>query len=255
MTDGRVTAKRESELEILDGEDEALCTCCRLKQKFDQFHVDPSTACRDFAHELDRAAEDDGPFKADGGRNRAAASLNVVIHFLQHGLKEHQLNLGPLYALVAALDDLDRGALPLMLRPRKVAHRPPEQSCRDQIKKFAAVTCTALMRTRLTREEAAKRVLKTLLDVGFFVGERKTPTYRTILNWRNRVELRDDPDEELQTTRSAILEVFAEAKNPVDELLVLSETRKSLLVGLARTVRYNCQDLVRSSAKSPTLKR
>src|SRR5262245_2552282 len=200
--------KPEFGTEDRDDDDDYVCTCCRLKGKFT--HVDPITAFQSFAEELNQAAKDDGYIESDGGRHRAGASLNVVLHFLHHTLDRERvvLNLGPLYALNAALCDLDDGAVPLMLRPKKTAHRPPEQRCRAMVKNSAGAVCSALMRTGLRREEAAKRVLKVLLKNGFLAEGRQRATYRTILRWRDSAE--DDP-EEPENTRSLVLDTLREA--------------------------------------------
>lgn len=83
-----------------------VCRCCSLKEKFQ--NADHDTAFRALGIELERVASDPNT----NGRHRAAESLNVILHFFDHGPGREIafLDLTPIWSLVAALDDLERGA-------------------------------------------------------------------------------------------------------------------------------------------------
>jgi hypothetical protein len=217
-----------------------LCFCCLMKEKFGR--ADHDQALQALAEELERVAEEDHPEKDDGGRRRAAISLNVVLHWFAHGPQRHLfLNLGPLYSLLAALDDLEAGALTPMLQPRKVTHRPKMTHAYELIKRTATGVCKLLIKVGYTPHEAATAVCERLTIEGFPYPGKMTP--KTILNWRARDKSK--PEEELA-------EEFYFVQRAPRHLACAD-----LLDLLTSTIRYNCLDRPKfkqaALAKTPPL--
>jgi hypothetical protein len=188
---------------------------------------DHGKALQAFAEELERVAEDD-PETDDGGRYRAASSLNVVLHWFAHGpQRELSLHLGPLYSLLAALDDLEGGAVAPMLQPRKVTHRPKMNHAYECTKRAATGICSLLIEAGDAPAVAATAVRKTLALNGFpYKGKL---THKTILNWRARDKSK--PEEE-----------YREEFNGYLKTMPRHDARLLLLETVTFTVRYNCLD-------------
>jgi hypothetical protein len=127
----------------------------------------------------------------DGGRLAAKLQLNAVIDFLD--------NLGsaigsvtslrdPLFRLLAALDDLESGPTPLMLKGQAKKGRPPPPLVDHIAKAFAAAAMDCLMgpKSGLSREEAAKHVARKIRhwDVSE-IGVGKQFSWKTVAFWRD----------------------------------------------------------------------
>jgi hypothetical protein len=211
--------------EAVSGDETELCPCCLMKEKFGP--PDQAKALQAFADELERAAEDD-PQVDDGGRNRTARSLNVVLHWFRHGPQgSTDLNLGPLYSLLAALCDLDDGAIAPMLQPRKLTHRPKMTRAYEYTKHAATGVCTLVIEAGYAPEVAATAVSKILAFTGFpYKGKL---THKTILNWRARDKSK--PEEEYREEFEGYLKTMPRR----DACL-------QLLEAVNFTVRYNCLD-------------
>jgi hypothetical protein len=204
----------------------SLCRCCSLKEQFQT--TDHEAAYQALALELERAGSD----QSVNGRHRAAESLNVILHFFMHGpgSKIARMSLSPLWSLAAALDDLERGAVSPMLKPKKITHRPPELIATHDMKRGAVTVCTLLMKTGLTLSDAAKVVSKALATNGFSHDSRRPLTHRTILNWRARYD--NKPDDYIN---------LAEFEEDLKSL-PLREVRIGLLQLLIDDLHHNCLD-------------
>jgi hypothetical protein len=216
-----------------------LCFYCLMKEKFGR--ADHDQALGALAEELERVAEED-PDIDDGGRRRAAISLNVILHWFAHGPQRHlNLNLAPLYSLLAALDDLEAGAIAPMLRPRKVKHRPRMTHAYELAKRTATGVCNLLIKLGYTPNNAATAVCERLTIEGFPYPGKLTP--KTILNWRARDKSK--PEEELA-------EEFYFVQRAPRHLAYAD-----LLDLLTSTIRYNCLDRPKfkqaALAKTPLL--
>jgi hypothetical protein len=219
--------------EAVSGDETELCFCCLMKEKFGP--PDQAKAQQAFAEELERVAEDD-PEIDDGGRYRAASSLNVVLHWFAHGpQRELSLNLGPLYSLLAALDDLEDGAVAPMLQPRKVTHRPKMSHAYEDTKRAATGVCSLLIEAGYAPQVAATAVSKILALAGFpYKGKL---THKTILNWRARDKSK--PEEEYREEFNGYLKTMPRR----DACLQLLET-------VNFTIRHNCLDRPKSKQQA-----
>ena len=124
------------------------------------------------------------------GRRGAISALNAVAEFLNRFEEVHEEHLtAPIVFVSIALLDLDDGiSSPLLSAPRKLG-RKPSSTNRKYTRAFAALTCDLLMKTGLSRYEAANLVAARLQQLGVVQhgggGLEKAVNHTTIINWRN----------------------------------------------------------------------
>jgi hypothetical protein len=100
------------------------------------------------------------------------------------------LNLSsPIWTLLGALSDLDRGYVVSMLKPNPaVRNRKPDPTLRKVIKAYAAFGIDILRDSGLSTTEACRVVARELVHSRIFSGSRSiTPTSKLIKGWRYRM--------------------------------------------------------------------
>jgi hypothetical protein len=122
----------------------------------------------------------------DGGRASAIAELEAIFAFAEEVDELRGQELTPLRILHLALCNLDQGATPLMLRPRRVSGRRPDPIGRLMTKAIAAAGMTLLMDVGLGRVEAARQVAEELHRGGVTLGGKHP--WRTVASWRDQVK-------------------------------------------------------------------
>ncbi len=127
----------------------------------------------------------------DGGRLAAKLQLNAVIRFLDNFVKITRLEnppYDPLFRLLAALDDLESGPTPLMLKGRAKRGRPTTPLVDQMAKIFAAAAMDRLMgpKSGLSRQEAAESVARKIRhwDVSD-IGVQIQFSWKTVAAWRD----------------------------------------------------------------------
>jgi hypothetical protein len=103
-------------------------------------------------------------------------------HFTEQGLNR------PLYALLAALDDLNKGRVAPMLKPRRVDNRRPDSAVRKEAMAHACFCIDQLMELGESVESASKAVADVWAKHKISFGSKyDTPDWKTIRDWRYKV--------------------------------------------------------------------
>jgi hypothetical protein len=138
----------------------------------------------------------------EDGRRAAIAALEVVMEFLDSVPPLSDQNLATsIWALQAALKDLDHGRVVAMLAPsRKVRSRRPDPLIRKVAKAYAVFCVDILRREGSSTVEACRLVAKELKGAGFALGSRhSSPDWQTVKSWRDRVSKLPITDQTRQT--------------------------------------------------------
>lgn len=126
-----------------------------------------------------------------GGRQGAIEALNAVAEFLvsfedfeQEGLAQ------PVLSVSVALTDADDGIPSQILHVKRKGGRKPESTGRKGVRAYSALTVDLLMKTGLTRREAAKRTAAKLKLFGVRKQGGGGPdiTPETVLAWRDSIK-------------------------------------------------------------------
>ena len=150
---------------------------------------DPDLALQRLVSTLQEAAQ--LPDGDDGGRRAAKLQLKAVIDFLDNLVSTTRLEISPhdpLFRLLAALDDLESGPAPLMLKGRAKKGRPRSTIDDNFAKTTAAAAMDRLMLPKpgLSRQKAAERVARKIRhwDVSD-IGVEKQFSWKTVAAWRD----------------------------------------------------------------------
>lgn len=137
----------------------------------------------------------------EDGRRAAIAALEAVMEFLDSVPPLSDQNLATaIWALRAALEDLNHGRVVAMLAPTQVGSRKREASMRKVAKAYAIVGVDILRREGSSIPEACRFVAKELKHLGFALGARPdTPDWRTVEGWRDRITKLAATDQERET--------------------------------------------------------
>jgi hypothetical protein len=134
-------------------------------------------------------------FMDSNSRTAAGLAVRACLKFVHaHPHLAAQGFSRPLFGLLAALDDLDKGGVAPMLKPALFGNRPPERAVRQRAKAYACFCVDQLMGIGENLEAActvAARVWrKRHLAFG---GRADTSDWKTIKGWRDGVsKLRGD---------------------------------------------------------------
>ncbi len=152
----------------------------------------PALALRRLVLTLQIAAQ--LPDGDDGGRAAAKLQLNAVINFLDNLVSTTRLETSlhdPLFRLLAALDDLESGPTPLMLKGQAKRGRPPAPLVDHIAKAFAAAAMDCLMgpKSGPSRKKAAERIARKILhwDVSE-IGVKNQFSWKTVAAWRDNLK-------------------------------------------------------------------
>jgi hypothetical protein len=137
----------------------------------------------------------------ESSRGAAIAALEAVMDFIHAFPALKGRNLGTaIWALRAALEDLNHGRVVAMLAPTRVDSRRPDPSMRKVAKAYAVCCVDILRREGSNIPEACRLVAKELKGAGFALGGRRsTPAWQTVKGWRDRVTKLPATDPERQT--------------------------------------------------------
>jgi hypothetical protein len=128
-------------------------------------------------------------FRTDQRRSVVTA-LEAILDFIDSVPEWERAQLGmPLWALLAALKDLDSGRAVSMLSPDpNVRNRKPDSSLRKNVKAWAVICVDILIGACLSVMEACRFVAHRLDVLNVPVGGRTdTPSWKTVKGWRNGV--------------------------------------------------------------------
>lgn len=154
---------------------------------------------------------------ADRGRTSVILSLTAVSDFFRSIGGLDPLVQLPLHQLQYALNDLERGILPELLTPRKIDHRPPDSSSDAAFRALAAVAMDLLMLGKVSRKEAARRVARSLSNMGYAISPTKPITAQRVEDWRDRIR-EERPAEAPPTARFHRLKDQALQRFPQDPI-------------------------------------
>ena len=150
---------------------------------------DPALALQRLVSALQKASQ--LPDEDDGGRGAAKLQLNAVIDFLDNLGSATGLDAGfrnPLYRLLAALDGLESGPTPPMLKGQTKTGRSAAPLVDHVAKAHAAAAMDCLMgpKSGLSRKKAAERVARKIRhwDVSD-IGVEKQFSWKTVAAWRD----------------------------------------------------------------------
>jgi hypothetical protein len=94
----------------------------------------------------------------------------------------------PLLRLREDLDDLERGSVSELFKPKKVLNRPPLALSEDLFRAIVAAAMTRLMEgQKLNRTEAARDVARRLSKMGAAHPSGKSITAMQIAKWREKM--------------------------------------------------------------------
>ena len=141
------------------------------------------------------------------GREEAGVALLVVraIAAMALGIESTDPLLAPLNALHDALNQLDDGATPDLLRPTKKAGPTPASQGEAGVKAIALFTAHMLIEQGANRENARKAVAKQLNNSGFEHRNGKSPiTERTVREWDESAQA--NPQSETARLRTTLMQ-------------------------------------------------
>jgi hypothetical protein len=122
-------------------------------------------------------------------REPVMMALRAMVDFIEAVPGWERLNLSsPIWTLLGALSDLDRGYVVSMLRPNPVVrNRKPDPTLRKVVKAYAAFGIDILRDSGLSTTEAC-RVVARVVHGRISLGSRPTTlTWKLIKGWRYRM--------------------------------------------------------------------
>jgi hypothetical protein len=131
-------------------------------------------------------------------REGVITAVTAVFRFVSSIPEFDDQHLGtPLWTLVVALKDLDRGRVAQWLKQSPgVKSRVVDSWMRKMIKANAIATVDMLSRSGMKQETACRLVAKELEDASFRIGGRRgTPSWKTVKSWRDRISRLPQTDE------------------------------------------------------------
>ncbi len=171
-------------------------------------------------------------FMGDNSRKAAGLAVRATLEFTHaHPHLTSQGLTRPLYALLSALDDLDKGRVAPMLEPAYFGNRPPIGNAQREARAHASFCVDQLIGTGESLEVACKAVAKIWTQC-----RREVPsnfvaaTWKSIKYWSDRISKLPDDD-----TQRVILEVLRKQFNVRPELRDMSNDE--ILSMLKRTLK------------------
>jgi hypothetical protein len=123
----------------------------------------------------------------DHGRSSVRIALVGIIKLLADLFpNEPSLQL-PLNELLYALADLDRGKIAPLLKPAKVAHNPGNTLSEGLFRAIPAAAMDRLVAGKMSREEAARRVARSLSRMGYKNSSGAAITGAQVAKWRENM--------------------------------------------------------------------
>jgi hypothetical protein len=145
-------------------------------------------ALRFFARALQLASMGYSPDPPEQARAAIGIALAGVIRLISDLFPDDLAFPAPLIQLRQDLDDLERGKVSKLFRPKKVAHRPPTALSEDLFRAISAAAMTRLMEgKKLSRNEAARDVARRLSKMGAKQSTGKSITPGQIAKWREEM--------------------------------------------------------------------
>jgi hypothetical protein len=138
-------------------------------------------------HELDFASEAYRAGGEDAARQSTEIALGSVLSFLTGAFDRDSQALLPIRRLHYALDDLDRGQVDPLLRPKKIKHRPPNPLREEGFIAFCAAAMELFVDGGISRGEAARRIALSLSGRGYRIGSGNRITPRQVERWRDKM--------------------------------------------------------------------
>jgi hypothetical protein len=130
----------------------------------------------------------------DHGRYGVRLALHAAMELLKE-LRATSSQLKPFKRLLAALDDLDKGTTPDLLRPVKISNRPPNSQERNLLKAHAVALVDLLLDDGWMLPRAARYVGNRLLEHEYTVSKKADADVGgVVINWRKNFDL--NPEKE-----------------------------------------------------------
>jgi hypothetical protein len=126
--------------------------------------------------------------KTEDSREQVMMALRAVVDFIEAVPGWERLNLSsPIWTLLGALSDLDRGQVVSMLKPNPaVRNRKPDPTLRKVVKGYAAFGIDILRNSGLSTTEACRVVASVLGRSRISLGGRPA-TPSLVKGWRDRM--------------------------------------------------------------------
>ena len=127
-------------------------------------------------------------FMDSNSRRAAGLAVRACLEFVQAHRRLASKGLTrPLFDLLAALDDLDKGIRPAMFEPVVYGNRPPERAVRQRAKAYACFCVDQLIGIGEDAASACKAAARVWGQRHLsFGGRASTPSWKTIKGWRDR---------------------------------------------------------------------
>lgn len=148
-------------------------------------------------------------------RAGAGKSLAAMNDYLDHIGVPADLSV-PSFALLAALQDLENGKQPEMLKKAKVRHRPPIAIALQLERAQAAAAMQLLMDAGDTKEVAARAVTRALEKNGVL-----GLTWKEVARWRDELNTRPKDDLAASPFRALVQDYKAHGRKPRDDARAL----------------------------------
>jgi hypothetical protein len=150
----------------------------------------------------------------DRGRPGVIIALGALQNFLVEIYGRYDPKpLIALRQLIYALHDLDRGTTAPLLTPEKLDHRAPDPCANEAFRAFAAAAMELLMKGKVGRLEAARRVAKALRHHGYCNVDHTQITAKNVERWRD--SFRAGSHENLAVERFRRLRDDAASSDPI----------------------------------------
>lgn len=162
----------------------------------------------------------DDPLSA---RNRVRLVLSGTIDFLDKVGVPQNLR-GPLFGLLTALQDCDRGKAPALFSVFSAGGNPGDGIDASQVKAYAAVSMQLLMERGLKKREAASQVAQKVLSWGPDASDllnrrRDGANWRMVASWRDAMRKAGGEDDNFgAATYYSMLEWFRNEKMEPNEV-------------------------------------
>jgi hypothetical protein len=128
------------------------------------------------------------PNPPEQARTSVKIALAGVIKLISDLFPDEPSFPAPLLRLREDLDDLDRGSVSELFKPKKVLNRPPLALSEDLFRAIVAAAMTRLMEgQKLNRTEAARDVARRLSKMGAAHPSGKSITAMQIAKWREKM--------------------------------------------------------------------
>ena len=126
--------------------------------------------------------------------------------------------------LIYALYDLDLGATSPLLTPKKISHRSLDSLAKKSFRAFAAAAMELLVKAKVKRVEAARRVANALNQRGYRGVRNRRITANDVENWRDQLRVGSPVEDQAVARFRRLIDSAATSTDPsLDAMKILED--------------------------------